>query len=336
MGPLFIDLEGTELEPGERELLAHPLVAGVILFSRNYLDREQLENLVRQIRQSRSEPLLIVTDHEGGRVQRFRKAFTELPSPGTIQFIAQEHQLTATELARELGWLMAAELRACDIDLSLAPVLDCDGISDVIGDRAFSAVPSDVADIAGAWIDGMHSSGMRSVGKHFPGHGSVKADSHVSVAIDERSYNEIFATDLLPFQQLINQHKLDAIMPAHVRYPQVCEHPAGFSATWLKDILRQQFGFTGVIFSDDLSMKAASVEGDIQERALQALNAGCDLLLACNDRPGTELLLDRLSIEWKSDKALLLEPKATAMAWSELTRQSRYQKAQQILAGFGK
>lgn len=334
MGPLFVDLEGIELDAVEREMLAHPLVAGVILFSRNYLEQDQLNELVVKIRQSRSEPLLIVTDHEGGRVQRFRKGFTELPAAGELAQIAKALELPTSEVCREMGWLMAAELRASDIDLSLAPVLDCDGISDVIGNRAFSKNPSSVADLAGAWIDGMHSSGMRSVGKHFPGHGSVKADSHVSAAIDERSYNEIFAADLLPFQQLINQHKLDAVMPAHVIYPQVCEHPAGFSVTWLKEILRQQFGFSGVIFSDDLSMKAAYAAGDILDRAHSALDAGCDLLLASNDRAGTELLLDRLSLEVENDKALQLLPKATAIAWPELKRSSRYQKAQQILADY--
>lgn len=334
MGPLFIDLKGVDLEADEREMLTHPLVAGVILFSRNYQDRDQLIGLVRLIRESRIEPLLIVTDHEGGRVQRFRHQFSRIPAAGILLEASASVGMESTDLAREMGWLMASELRACDIDLSLAPVLDCHGISDVIGDRAFSQEPETIVSLAQAWIEGMQQAKMRSVGKHFPGHGSVKNDSHIAQVVDQRSYDEIRNHDLIPFTRLIEKGLLDAIMPAHVIYPTISEKPAGFSKQWIQDILCQQLGFNGLIFSDDLSMKAASVARSPVERALEALEAGCDLLLACNDRAGTEQLLDGLDHSLSCPRALMLRG-GESRSWSELHQLSRFQKTQQLLAQMG-
>ncbi|CAG9001183.1 MAG: Beta-hexosaminidase [Candidatus Celerinatantimonas neptuna] len=331
MGPLFIDLKGVDLEADEREMLAHPLVAGVILFTRNFQDRDQLIGLVRLVRESRKEPLLIVTDHEGGRVQRFRHPFSHIPAAGKLSDMAASLGMQPTDFACEMGWLMAAELRACDIDLSLAPVLDCHGISDVIGDRAFSQDPEIIINLAQSWIKGMHQANMRSVGKHFPGHGSVKNDSHVAQAIDIRSYDEIRDHDLIPFTSLIISGLLDAIMPAHVIYPAISEKPAGFSKQWIQDILSHQLGFNGLVFSDDLSMKAASITGSPVERALQALAAGCHLLLACNDRVGTEQLLDGLDHSLRCEQAFQLRG-GESCSWEELHQLSRFKKTQQLLA----
>ncbi|MCX8016834.1 MAG: beta-N-acetylhexosaminidase, partial [Rhodocyclaceae bacterium] len=271
-GPLVIDLAGTELTALERARLADPLVGGVILFSRNYRDPAQLTALCEEIHAIKSPPLLIAIDHEGGRVQRCREGFTPLPAMRRLGQWWDQAPRAAVESARMLGFLLAAELRACGVDLSFAPVLDLDwGKSRVIGDRAFHGNPRAVIDLAGGLIAGMREAGMACCGKHFPGHGWVEADSHVAIPVDDRSLAEM-ADDLMPYREL----PLDAVMPAHVSYPAIDSRPAGFSPLWL-GMLRKMLGFDGVIFSDDLSMEGASVAGDILARVEAAWAAGCDM-----------------------------------------------------------
>ena len=294
MGYLMMDLEGTQVSAEERELLQHPATGGLIFFTRNYQEAKQLIDLVQQVRAAAPQKtLLLAVDHEGGRVQRFRSEFTVLPALAKLGLHYQDNPTTSLELAQRHGWLMAAELRAVGIDFSFAPVLDTDyGVSKVIGDRAFHQQPELVAKLATAYIQGMREAGMASTGKHFPGHGFVTADSHHAVPRDNRDLDTILQQDMLPFQQLMQQG-LDAVMPAHVIYEQVDAQPAGFSRVWLQMILRDQLGFKGVIFSDDLSMKGASVVGGYAERAEAALEAGCDMVLACNKRAGVIDILDR-------------------------------------------
>lgn len=299
MRPLILDVKSFELDAEEKEILAHPLVAGVILFTRNFSDIKQLKELVQQIRLYAKHDILIAVDHEGGRVQRFKNGFTRLPSAGSLLEFNNQHK--AKELAFTSAWVMASELIACDIDLSFAPVLDLNGISDVIQDRAFSSTVKDTTQLAQAYIAGMKSVGMCSTGKHFPGHGSVKADSHIDLPIDNRKADEIFNNDILPFSKLIKQNCLDAIMPSHVVYQQCDEQPAGFSTYWLQTILRQKYNYKGCIISDDLSMHGASFAGDHLSRAISAINAGCDLILACNNIQGAILILDNLKIPTQSE-----------------------------------
>lgn len=293
MGPLMLDCQAEELTQEEREILAHPVTGGVILFSRNYYDRAQLKALTKSIREAAGKPILIATDHEGGRVQRFRDGFTRLPAMGSLRDLAKGQE-TAESLANACGLVIGAELRAIDIDFSFAPVLDVDGISAVIGDRGFAETPEDVITLAQALIDGMHAANMPVTGKHFPGHGSVAPDSHVALPVDEREEIEIMHYDMRVFSELIKKGKLDAIMPAHVIYNKVDDKPAGFSPYWLKEILRKRLGFDGVIFSDDLSMHGASVAGNYPQRAEMALEAGCDMILACNNPKGAIEILDAL------------------------------------------
>ena len=294
LGPIMCDLRGLQLEADEREMLMHPHVGGVILFTRNYQSPEQVSALTQSIHELRQPHLIIAVDHEGGRVQRFRDGFSRLPACALFAKCGSLHE--AEKLSEQAGWLMAAELLAVGIDLSFAPVLDVGGkVSRVIGDRAFHADPDLVTQLARAYMRGMKEAGMAAVGKHFPGHGSVKEDSHVAIPYDHRSYQDIQMHDLIPFERMIHAG-LAGLMPAHVIYSKVDEHPAGFSSVWLKHILRKQLEFQGAIFSDDLSMAGAEIMGDYPERAEAALNAGCDMVLACNGQEGAISILDKAVI----------------------------------------
>lgn len=294
-GPVIIDLMGPELSAEEREILQHPLVGGVILFDRHYIDPKQITHLCQQIRKSRRDPLLITVDQEGGRVQRFQKGFTRLPPMETLGVLYDENATLALQRAEQCGWLMASELLAVGVDLSFAPVLDLNkGLTAVTrGGRAFHEKPHIVAKLAKALIRGMHKAGMASTGKHFPGHGTVTLDSHLAMPTDERDFKTIAADDLIPFAELV-QTDLDAVMPAHILFSAVDDKPVGFSEHWLKKVLRQELQFQGIVFSDDLNMEGAGVAGDYEERASSALNAGCDLVLICNNRVGAIRILDRL------------------------------------------
>ena len=292
LGPVMMDLKGFGVTPEEREMLKHPLVGGIILFTRNYQSPEQIRQLVTEVHQVRTPHLLVSVDHEGGRVQRFREGFTQLPPVGELGELYDKDPNKAKQMAELCGWLMAIELRAVGVDFSFAPVLDLDRhISEVIGDRAFHRDPDKVSILAQAYQRGMQLAGMPATGKHFPGHGAVAADSHVAFPVDERSLQDIMAEDVIPFERLIH-NGLAGIMPAHVIYPNVDKNPAGFSSFWLKEVLRQQLGFQGVIFSDDLSMEAASVAGDVVDRARAAISAGCDMALVCNNTDAAAKVLE--------------------------------------------
>lgn len=293
-GPVMVDLPGTALAAEDRELLLHPAAGGVILFSRNFASTQQLHRLIQDIHELRSPHLLVAVDQEGGRVQRFREGFTRLPPAACFEQRCGQDLRVARRAARDLGWLMAAELRAVGVDFSFAPVLDLNlGLSSVIGDRAFAATPDRVGQLAGAWMLGAREGGMVSVGKHFPGHGGVAADSHLDLPIDDRAFEQLIQHDLRPFARLID-NGLEGVMPAHVIYSACDGAPAGYSRFWLQDVLRDRLGFNGVIFSDDLSMAAAEQAGCYAERARAALRAGCDMVLVCNNPDGAREVLAEL------------------------------------------
>jgi beta-N-acetylhexosaminidase len=295
LGPLMVDVAGKSLSAEDRDLLRHPLVGSVILFSRNYADPEQLAALVEDIRGLRSPPLLVAVDHEGGRVQRFRNGFSVLPPARRIglEFDADAHR--GLEMARSLAWLMAAELRALHIDFSFAPCVDLDyGISEIIGDRAYHAQAEAVSRLALAVMQGMRHAGMAATAKHFPGHGAVVADSHLALPIDRRDLPDL-EPDLLPYRRLI-PNELAAIMMGHVLFPAVDSVPASFSKRWVATVLRGELDFKGVIFADDLTMEGASAMGGIVARAEAALEAGCDVLPVCNRRASVIELLDGLTV----------------------------------------
>lgn len=294
LGPIMLDIEGTQLTADDRKKLRHPLVGGVILFTRNYSSFMQLTALTTEIHALRTPPLLIAVDHEGGRVQRFREEFTRLAPMRELGRIWDVHPGQARHLAQQMGYVLASELRAAGVDFSFTPVLDMDyGQSGVIGDRAFHGSPQAIIDLAHSLISGLKSGGMAAVGKHFPGHGHIQADSHFEMPVDERPYAEIEMNDLIPFRKIID-FGLTGIMPAHVIYPRVDTHPAGFSEVWLKRILRGELGFEGCIFSDDLNMEGAAIAGGMLRRAENALNAGCDMVLVCNNPTGADKLLAEL------------------------------------------
>jgi beta-N-acetylhexosaminidase len=289
----MIDVQGTSLTQEDRELLTNPLVGGLILFTRNFASIEQLEELIRDARGVRSPPLLIGVDHEGGRVQRFRKDFTVLPPMRTV---GREYDIDANagkQLARQCGWLLAAELRGVGVDISFAPVVDLDyGVSSIIGDRSFHPDPRVVSELAIAFLSGMRDAGMVGTAKHFPGHGAVAPDSHVAMPVDRRELVDL-DKDLYPYHRLID-NGLASIMAAHVVFSSVDPLPAGFSRRWLQDELRGRMGFGGAIFSDDLNMAGAGVVGDMPERVRAALAAGCDMVPVCNNRQGVLQVIESL------------------------------------------
>ena len=333
-GPVLVDVQGLSLDDAERERLKHPLVGGVILFARNYTNPEQLSALTQDIRAARPGPLLICVDHEGGRVQRFRnQGFTPLPSMQALGEYWNDNPLWAMRAATEIGYVLAAELRACGVDFSFAPVLDLDyGVSTVIGTRSFHRDPRVVTMLARALIQGLAQAGMASCGKHFPGHGFVEVDSHLEIPVDERELEEIMADDAMPYEWL-SDLVLQAVMPAHVIYPKVDEKNAGFSKVWIQNILRQRLNYKGMVFSDDLTMEGASVAGDIVARAKAALGAGCDMVLVCNRPDLADQLLSSLTIEPKREsiqRLLRLIPQQDFMSWEQLQADTRYQDAREF------
>ncbi len=342
--PLIVDVAGTSLTDTDRRRLLHPQVGGVIHFGRNWQDRAQMCALNAEIKSIRPD-ILISVDHEGGRVQRFRTdGFTRLPSMRQLGALWMQDPMRAVAAATAAGHVLASELRACGVDFTFAPVLDLDyGESSVIGDRSFHRDPRVVAMLAQALVHGLLQAGMASCGKHFPGHGFVKADSHVAIPVDRRSLKAILADDALPFDWLAGT--LAAVMPAHVIYPKVDPRPAGFSAKWLNEILRSKFGFEGAVFSDDLSMEAGRyIDGQLlsyTDAALAALDAGCDMALLCNQSVGEGATLDELldgfsvataSGRWLPDAASevrrrALLPATPALDWTTMSESPRYRRA---------
>ncbi|TXK95641.1 beta-N-acetylhexosaminidase [Methylococcaceae bacterium HT1] len=299
IGPIMIDITGTTLSQYDKEKIAHPNTGAIILFASNYESPRQISELNQQIKSARSGPIFIAVDQEGGRVQRFQNGFTRLPPAAAY---ADEPELT-----EDAGWLMAAELLTLGVDFSFAPVLDIDcGVSQIIGNRSFSQDPEQACQLASSYRKGMRSAGMAAIGKHFPGHGAVALDSHLALPVDDRDFDSLYHKDILPFKQLINEG-LEGIMPAHVVYPAIDELPAGFSAIWINEILRKQLGFNGTVFSDDLSMEGAAAVGDFTERAKLARQAGCDMILVCNNESAAEQVLEATPIEQNSirDQRLL-------------------------------
>jgi len=332
LGPLMLDVAGTELTADDRRRLLHPLVGGVILFTRNYSDPGQLMRLTDDVHALRNPPLLIAVDHEGGRVQRFREGFTAIPPMRELGRVWD----TNPQQARQTPPRRRAV--AHGVDLTFAPVLDVDhGNSSVIGDRALHSEPRAVAELARGLLQGFKQAGMSGVGKHFPGHGHVRGDSHHEVPVDNRNFEEIEASDLTPFRRMIDAG-LGGVMPAHVIYPGVDSRPAGFSPIWLKQVLRGKLGFVGVVFSDDLGMQGASVAGGVVDRANTALAAGCDMALLCNNPAGADQLLEGLVYPMPAVSLARLarlhgRPRAGGMV--KLREDSRYDHALQAISGIG-
>ena len=298
-GPLMMDVAGPELDGEDRELALHPAVGGVVLFARNFVDLEQLSSLTSALHGLRSPPLLLAVDHEGGRVQRFRTGFTDLPAARRCGAGYGRDPARARSLARAAGLVAAAELRRAGLDLDFAPVLDLGaGNEETIGERAFHLDPRAVTELAGSWLDGAARAGFAGVGKHFPGHGTARGDTHVDGVVDERPLAELRSADLRPFAALAP--RLGGVMTGHVRFPAFDEAPVTFSRPWLHDVLRRRLGFAGIVFSDDLSMGAAAGDRALPEdRVEAALAAGCDAALVLNDRPALVRVLDG----WRPDAA---------------------------------
>jgi beta-N-acetylhexosaminidase len=338
LGPVMLDVVGTSLSKDDIRRIQHPLTGGVILFARSYENRKQLVELTKAIHEARPG-VLIAVDHEGGRVQRFKTdGFTRLPAMRKLGELWDSDVLASIKAATDIGFVLASELRACGVDLSFTPVLDLDyGESGVIGDRAFHRDPRVVSVLAKSLNHGLALAGMANCGKHFPGHGFVKADSHVDIPVDERSLKEILADDAAPYGWL--GLGLAGVMPAHVIYPKVDRHPAGFSKKWLS-ILRRDFGFQGVIFSDDLSMEGASVAGTVVEGANAALAAGCDMVLICNSPDKADELLQGLKIKASqatkasASRVAALVPQSPAQGWEELQDDPRYRSAKATAESF--
>ena len=316
-GRLMLDLKGVSLDRDERLQLQNPQVGGVILFSRNIQSRDQICDLVAEIRAC-SKSLLVAVDQEGGRVQRLREGFTAIPSMQAIGNLIARSPEEGLGLSKDLGWLMASEVIACGLDLSFAPVLDVDrDTSCIIGDRSFSDQPEIVISAAEAFIKGMHDAGMAATGKHFPGHGGIVADSHIEAPVDDRSWNTLYARDIQPFAKLSKM--LDAVMPAHITFPSVDPDSVGFSSFWLNDVLRGKLGFEGIIFSDDLTMKGADIAGGYVDKAKLALKAGCDMILVCNCPQGAvEVLsyMESANISQSSKLASMVAKRS--ISWSDL------------------
>ncbi|AOS97798.1 Beta-hexosaminidase [Microbulbifer aggregans] len=330
IGPVMIDIEGTELTDQDRQILKHPMVGGLIFFSRNFKDRPQLESLAAEIRAERPE-ILIAVDQEGGRVQRFRElGFTRIPSMQKLARAADDQCL------RDVGWLLAAELLTAGIDFSFAPVLDADDAHcRIVGDRSFDADPAAVGAKVRPFMAGMHEAGMATTGKHFPGHGHVLEDSHEELPEDERDLEAVMASDALPFSECIRSGELDAVMPAHIRFVQVDQQPVGFSSLWLQDVLRGQLGFDGVIFSDDLSMEGAGAAGGYGARIQAALSAGCDMGIVCNNRAGALEVLDALE-NFRPDPAsskrlARMRGRPAIDSWQALQQSERWQQTREWL-----
>jgi beta-N-acetylhexosaminidase len=336
LGPLMVDVAGLELTPEDREVLRHPLVGSVILFTRNYASAGQLTRLVADIHAVRTPALIVAVDQEGGRVQRFRPEFSLLPPPRRIGHAFDLDHKQGLTLARSMGWLMAAELRAHGVDLSFAPCVDLDyGVSEVIGDRAFHSKADTVAQLSMAYVQGMKDAGMAATAKHFPGHGAVIADSHKSLPVDRREWHEL-TDDLLPYRRLI-ANGLPGVMVAHVLFPAVAPEPASLSRRWVQNALREELGFQGCVFTDDLSMggaKELGSYGDIVARAAAALAAGCDVLPVCNDRASVSKLLDELKhdIEPSSHLRLVRMRGRAAPERGELLAGDAWRASQELLA----
>ena len=332
LGPLMISLRGTGLDPDERKWLTSPVVGGVILFARNFDSLEQLCALVGQIRAIRSPGLLIAVDQEGGRVQRFGAPFQPLPAPRLLGHLYDTNPGDATRHARTFAWLMAAELRACGIDLSFAPVVDLDlGLASVIGDRALHESADIVARLAVAFLEGARAAGMYASAKHFPSHAGAHADSHLAVAVDRRDYDELI-DDLIPYRSLI-AHGLRSVMVAHVVFPALDPRPAGYSHWWLRSQLRGELGFSGAIVSDDLSMAGAATVGDYPARVQAALDAGCDLVLLCNASEEIPAVLDRFRnfVRPASQHHLMRLRGEPAPDWKTLRESSAWKQARDLL-----
>jgi len=323
LGPLMLDLDGLTLNKDEIELIKNPHVGGIIFFARNFESREQISALVQSIRDIRSE-LLICVDQEGGRVQRFRDGFTRIPPMQALGERLSKGVVGAESLLQNAGWLMASELLACGVDFSFAPVLDVDHSQcEVIADRSFSDNPELATLAADIFIKGMHEAGMAATGKHFPGHGGVLADSHLETPFDQRAMDELQCRDLVPFKKLAAS--LDAVMPAHIVFPNIDENAVGFSPYWLQQVLRTELQFNGVIFSDDLSMKGADVAGSYADKTRCALHAGCDMVLVCNHREGALEVLDYLSsADVVPSPRLVSMTGKTKVDWDDLVNSDRW------------
>lgn len=335
LGPLMVDIAGTELCPEDIDVLTHPLVGSVLLFTRNYRDPGQVTALCAAIRALRSPHLLIAVDHEGGRVQRFRQGFTRLPAARLLGRRYDEERSDALKLTRSIGWLMASELRAVGVDYSFAPCVDLDyGVSEIIGDRSFHRNPETVAALAAAYMLGMRDAGMAAIAKHFPGHGAVVADSHVALPVDRREFVDM-DDDIRPYRLLIDNN-LAGIMAAHVVYPTVDTLPASLSRRWITAILRGEMGFHGCVFADDLSMAGAVAFGDVVERSRLAYAAGCDVLPICNDRAAVHTVLDKfkpdVDVTAPASQARLVRMRARGEPPSRLAADPEWQETVRRIA----